>query len=145
MMAVDVGELLNSVRSVMAPVCEKKKNTLTLSSLCENNVRGNAELLLQILINLIVNSCRHTENGNISVQVSEDGRNAVFTVADTGSGIPPEAVPHIFEKGFTTGSGNGLGLAICMETVELHEGTLELVSTGAEGTTFRFTVPIFSD
>ncbi len=142
MTAVDVGEILNSVKSVMVPVCEKKKNTLIVKSLCENKVRGNSELLLQILINLIVNSCRYTENGTISVQVSEDGKNAVFTVADTGSGISSAAVPHIFEKGFTTGEGSGLGLAICKETVELHEGILELVSTGAEGTTFRFTIPI---
>ena len=73
----------------------------------------------------------------------EDGSNAVFTVADTGSGIPPEAVPHIFEKGFTTGEGSGIGLSVCKETVELHEGALELVSTGTEGTAFRFTVPIY--
>ena len=62
---------------------------------------------------------------------------------DTGSGISPEAVPHIFEKGYTTDEGSGLGLAICKETVELHGGTLELVSTGSEGTTFSFTVPIY--
>ena len=144
MAAVNVTELLNSVSAVMAPVCEKKQNTLTISACCEHNVRGNSELLMQVLINLIANSCRYTENGVISAEVGEDGRNAVFTVADTGSGIPPEAVPHIFEKGFTTGEGSGLGLSICKETVELHGGTLELVSTGSEGTTFRFTAPIYN-
>ena len=105
MAAVNVTELLNSVSAVMAPVCEKKQNTLTISACCEHNVRGNSELLMQVLINLIANSCRYTENGVISAEVCEDGSIAVFTVADTGSGIPPEAVPHIFEKGFTTGEG----------------------------------------
>ena len=66
---------------------------------------------------------------------------AAFYVTDTGSGVAPEAVPHIFEKGYTTTEGKGLGLAICKETVELHGGTLELVSTGPEGSCFRFTVP----
>ena len=140
---VDVTELLNSVSAVMSPVCEKKHNTLTVSAVCGHNVRGNADLLLQVLINLIANACRFTENGVISAVVSENGSNAVFTVADTGSGIPPEAVPHIFEKGFTTGEGSGIGLSVCKETVELHDGALELVSTGTEGTVFRFTVPIY--
>lgn len=142
MTAVDVGALLNAVSAVMSPVCAKSKNTLTVKSECEHEIKGNTEMLLQVLINLIVNANRHTENGTISVQVGEDEKNAVFTVTDTGSGIPPEAVPHIFEKGYTTGEGSGLGLAICRETVELHEGTLELVSTGSEGTTFSFTIPI---
>ena len=138
--AVDVTELLNSVSAVMSPVCEKKHNKLTVSARCEHSVKGNSELLLQVLINLIANSCRYTENGIISAEVRENGSNAVFTVADTGSGIPSEAVPHIFEKGFTTGEGSGIGLAICREVVELHNGKLELVSTGSEGTKVSFTV-----
>ena len=143
MTAVDVGTLLNAVYAVMSPVCEKKNNTLTVKSECEHEIKGNTELLLQVLINLIANASIHTKKGTISLEVHENGNNAAFTVTDTGSGIPPEAVPHIFEKGYTTGKGNGLGLAICRETVELHAGTLELVSTGSEGTQFRFTVPIY--
>ena len=76
-----------------------------------------------------------------SSRAEEGEKEAVFLVKDNGSGILPEAVPHIFEKGYTTGSGNGLGLAICKETVQLHGGELTLVSTGAEGTVFRFTIP----
>jgi len=56
-------------------------------------------------------------------------------------GIAPEAVPPIFEKGYSTDDGRGLGLAICMATVQLHGGTLELAATSPTGTTFRFTVP----
>ena len=144
MTAVDVQALLNDVLAVMIPVCAKRENTLTVSSECAHKVRGNSELLLQVLINLIANASRYTEKGMISAEVREDGSNAVFLVTDTGGGIPPEAVPHIFEKGYTTGDGSGLGLAICKETVKLHGGTLELVSTGSEGTAFRFTVPIYS-
>ena len=143
MTAVDVVALLDDISAVMTPVCAKKENALTVKNECTHKVKGNSELLMQVLINLISNASRHTEKGTISAELREDGSSAIFTVTDTGSGIPPEAVPHIFEKGYTTGESSGLGLAICKETVELHDGTIELVSTGSEGTAFRFTVPIY--
>ena len=141
MSEVGVEELLESVGSVMAPVSAKKDNTLKIHGAYNGTVRGNRELLLQVLINLIANACRHTEKGTISVETEEDGKDVAFLVSDTGSGIAPEVVPHIFEKGYTTGGGNGLGLAICMESVQLHGGELKLFSTGPEGTSFRFTIP----
>lgn len=138
---VDADELLRSAEAVMAPVCAKRQNTLRLESGCRCRLYGNLELLLQVLINLIVNASRHSSGSEITVRSEDAGRCVAFTVTDAGSGIPPEAVPHIFEKGFTTTEGKGLGLAICRETVELHGGKLELVSTGPNGSCFRFTVP----
>ena len=64
-----------------------------------------------------------------------------FRVRDNGEGIASEIAPHIFEKGYTTTDGRGLGLVICSETVALHGGTLELEATGPEGSCFRFTIP----
>ena len=74
------------------------------------------------------------------VEAKEEESFIVFTVSDTGSGIAAEDVPYIFEKGFTTGQGRGLGLAICRDIVSVHSGQLELVSTSPRGTIFRFTV-----
>ncbi|MBR5421571.1 MAG: HAMP domain-containing histidine kinase [Lachnospiraceae bacterium] len=141
MSEVDVRELLDGAASVMVPVCAKKDNELKMQGTYSGKVQGNRELLLQVLINLIANACRYTEKGSISVETKEDGNYVLFVVSDTGSGIPPEAVAHIFEKGYTTGGGNGLGLAICMESVQLHGGELKLRSTGPEGTSFCFTIP----
>ena len=141
MTAVDVDALLKSAESVLKPVCEKRQNHLLLSSEDQYLIHGNYELLLQVLINLIVNASRHTENGTITVKAEDAECFVAFTVTDTGIGIAPEEVPHIFEKDYTTGEGQGLGLTICMETVRLHGGTLELISTGPAGTAFRFTVP----
>lgn len=141
MSAVQIDALFKSASAIMTPVCAKKKNVLTFRNDSTAAIHGNAELLLQVLINLIVNASRHTEEGTITV-TAENGEDAVrFTVADTGSGIAPEAVPHIFEKGFSTDDGKGYGLAICMDTVKMHGGTLELAASGASGTTFCFTVP----
>ena len=141
MTAVDVDALLKSAESVLKPICAKRQNRLLLSTEGRYVIHGNHELLLQVLINLVVNASRHTEDGSITVKTEEAGSLIAFTVTDTGNGIAPEDVPHIFEKGYTTGDGRGLGLTICMETVRLHGGTLELVSTGPTGTAFRFTVP----
>ncbi len=140
MTAVDVNELLKSMSAVMTLVCAKNNNTLIINNTCAHKVRGNYELLLQVLINLIANASRHTLEGEITVEV-KDSEQAEFYVKDTGSGILTEAVPHIFEKGYTTGNGNGIGLAICKDTIALHGGRIELVSTGPEGSVFRFTVP----
>ena len=141
MIAVDVGTLLKSAESVLKPVCAKRQNRLLISADGQYLIHGNNELLLQVLINLIVNASRHTEQGTITVKAEEAGNFIAFTVTDTGSGIAPEVLPHIFEKGYTTGEGRGLGLAICMETVTMHSGTLELVSTGPTGTAIRFAIP----
>ena len=139
--AVDVSELLRSAESVLLPICAKRQNTLVVRNDCQSMIHGDYELLLQVLINLIVNASRHTEAGMITVAAAESGQFVAFTVTDTGGGIAKDAVSHIFEKGFTTGNGRGLGLAICRETVELHGGMLEMVSTGTDGTAFRFKVP----
>ena len=139
--AVDVSALFESAGAVLRPVCDKRGNTLTFRDDSRGRVHGNFELLLQVLINLVVNASRQTENGTIAVEAADDGKSVVFRVRDNGAGVAPDAVPHIFEKGFTTTNGQGLGLAICSETVALHGGTMELESTGAEGSCFRFTIP----
>ena len=137
---VDTTELTRSAAAVTKPVCEKRGNKLVLTG-GGSLVHGNFELLLQVLINLIVNASRHTEQGTITLAVIDRADAAEFTVSDTGDGIPQESVEHIFERGYTTDGGNGLGLSICKETVVLHGGEMELVNTGIGGTTFRFTIP----
>lgn len=139
--AIDVNELLRGAKAVLIPVCHKRNNQLETENHCTFKVHGNFELLLQVLINLVVNASRHTESGTIRITVSEGDGFAEFFVSDTGIGINAEDAPHIFEKGFTTGSGKGLGLAICRETIQMHGGTIELASSGSRGSVFRFTVP----
>lgn len=141
MTAVDIDELFRSASAIMTPVCAKKNNTLSVNNDSASNIHGNAELLLQVLINLIVNASRHTEAGQITVDAKDNIGFVEITVSDTGDGIAQEVVPHIFEKGYSTDDSRGLGLSICMDTVRLHGGSLELAETGPEGTSFRFTVP----
>ena len=139
---VGVKPLLESARAICTPMCLKNGNRLEINGENCADVYGSAEMLLQILINLVVNANRHTQNGLIAISASDSERRelVVFRVADTGDGIDAALLPHIFEKGVSGDKGSGLGLAICRDAVEAHGGTLEVERTGPEGTVFVFTV-----
>jgi signal transduction histidine kinase len=100
----------------------------------------------EVLANLVSNALRHTPTGGaVTVGGSSTTEAVILTVADTGPGIPPELLPHVFDrfvKG-TSSRGSGLGLAIARGLVEAHGGTIDVVSPtpGSGGTTFRVTLP----
>jgi two-component system, OmpR family, sensor histidine kinase BaeS len=95
-----------------------------------------------VLGNLLSNAIRHTPaGGSVKVAVTGSGDEVVVTVADTGEGIPPELLPHVFER-FVKGAdspGSGLGLAIAHDIVAAHGGKLEIESSAGSGTTIRIT------
>jgi two-component system, OmpR family, phosphate regulon sensor histidine kinase PhoR len=106
--------------------------------------------LEQILLNLVENSLRHTgEGGRITIRTEREEGGVSLTVTDTGSGIPPEHLPRIFERFYRADSGRsreaggtGLGLAIVRHLVEAHGGTVKAESVQGVGTTIRI---FFSD
>ena len=103
-------------------------------------------LIGQVVINLVVNAVHAIEGeGEITIRTWQEGRTAFFRVSDTGSGIPEDVLPHIFESGYTTksaGKGSGLGLAICVEILRQHEGTIDVSSTPGSGTVFTVSLPM---
>ncbi|XWN53706.1 ATP-binding protein [Anoxybacillus flavithermus] len=104
----------------------------------------------QVLTNLIDNALRHTDEGReVRVIVDADEEVVRISVQDSGSGIPEEDLPFVFERFYkadkarTRGrSGTGLGLAIAKNIVEAHKGTITVHSKLGEGTTFTFTLPL---
>jgi two-component system sensor histidine kinase BaeS len=105
--------------------------------------------LRQMIGNLLSNGIRHTpRGGDVTVHSYETANAAVIEVADTGSGIPPEDLPHVFERFWradksrarTTG-GSGLGLAIVRNLATAHGGTVTATSTVGEGSVFTITLP----
>ena len=83
------------------------------------------------------------KGGVLSVRVWHEGDWVKLQVADTGEGIPPEAMEHIFKPFFTTKrTGSGLGLAICEKIVTDHGGTIRLSSTVGQGTVVEITLPV---
>ncbi|MFD2366097.1 two-component regulator propeller domain-containing protein [Pseudoduganella sp. GCM10020061] len=117
-------------------------------------VVGDPLRLRQVLVNLLGNAFKFTHAGAVELRAeriqAEAGVNLVrFSIADTGIGIPAEALPRVFQKfeqADTTTTrrygGTGLGLAICRQLVELMDGTIGVTSTPGLGSTFTFTVPM---
>ena len=110
-----------------------------------------ARLIGQVLVNLLDNAVKHTQPGEeISVTVSKNNDFAVFVVADRGTGIPEQDLPHVFQMFYTTEGkgpdakrGIGLGLAICESIVTAHGGTIHAQNrTDGKGAEFTFTLPL---
>ena len=116
-------ELLEDVAAVCRPVLLKNKNRLETICQTQHTITANKESLLQVLINLCINSNKHTNGGTVIVCVDDAKDDVVaFTVSDNGSGIADEDLPHIFERGYSRDGGNGLGLTICRDIIESAVG-----------------------
>lgn len=110
------------------------------------DVWGDRDRLLQVLENLVGNAIKFTKPGGcITIGARRRDAEVVFSVADTGAGIPAEALPHVFDRFWQARRakrrGVGLGLAIVKGIVEAHGGRVWVESTPGRGTTFFFTVP----
>jgi len=105
--------------------------------------------LKQILRNLVNNAGKFTTAGSVTIGAQQDGQFVRFKVSDTGPGIKPEEQGRLFQAYSQASNtvrqehgGNGLGLHICQQLVQLHQGTIWLTSTPGQGTTFYFTLPV---
>ncbi len=112
-------------------------------------VWGTEEGLDRIFVNLIENGIKYTPpGGTVTVTMGREGEEVWVRVADTGIGIPPEAMPHLFEEFYRAPNaravnavGTGLGLTIVKELVERYKGRIEVESEVGKGTTFTVTFP----
>lgn len=101
-----------------------------------------------MLVNLIHNAIKATRpGGEISVSAAYQDKQVVFSIRDTGAGIPPDVLPRIFERFYKvdrarSGGGTGLGLSIARHIIEAHGGRIWAESIVSVGSTFYFTLPI---
>ena len=121
----DVAELLDDVRYAFTPRAAEAGVTFTLTATPLPPLDIDPVRVRQVLENLLDNALRHTpRGGTIRIEVGREGPAALFRVADTGSGIPAEALPHVFDRFWKSADsgGSGLGLAIARGLVEAHGG-----------------------
>ncbi len=141
---VKLSSIVNGVVSLAMP--KAKEKGVALESYVDDEFRVHVdETKMQIVIfNLIYNAIDAIEkNGRVTLKVKGKENNYVkLAVSDSGTGISPEVLPHIFEDGFTTKiDGNGLGLGICKKLTEEQYGKLRLVKTDSDGTEFDLLIP----
>ena len=106
-------------------------------------VRGDEAQLQQVFMNLLINAIEAMGSGGaLAVSTEADAGRVKIFIRDSGGGIAPEHLAHIFETFFTTKKhGTGLGLAISRRVVEAHHGTIEVQSEPGRGSTFLITLP----
>ena len=105
-------------------------------------VFGNADLLAQVLSNLLQNAGAHMENGTVTISANMDGGVITVSVCDTGTGISPELLPHVFKRGVSS-SGTGFGLHLCKTVINSHGGKIWIESEPGNGTAVFYTLPVY--
>lgn len=111
---------------------------------------GDPERLAQVVTNLLSNAIHfNCEHGEVRVGVRADKEEACLSVSDTGTGIPSQDIPHLFERFYRVDKSRsriqgktGLGLAICKAIVEAHSGSIRVTSDGQSGSTFEVRLPL---
>ena len=133
----------------MIPVCRKRGISLETNIPQKlPQITGDAESLVRVFTNVIGNATKYTpEGGKITVTCQHDELYINVSIADMGTGIPPDKLPLIFDPFFRCGgknekhSGSGLGLTFCKKIMESHKGCIAVSSKEGEGTTFVLTFP----
>jgi signal transduction histidine kinase len=148
--AMDVGDLLRDAHVNFTPQAADRGVTLALDLPSElPQVMADWRRISQVLSNLLTNALRHTPQGGCVTLSASAGEGVVeVVVTDTGTGIPREDLPYVFER-FWRGEksrsrasgGSGLGLAIVKQLVEMHGGTVGVESAPGKGSSFCFTLP----
>lgn len=135
--------LQESVQAVR-PIAGKRKVSLALSRLDPVTITGDKSGLEQVFINLINNAAKFSPEGStVHIDVEQTHDNVRVSISDQGLGIPPEAIPHLFERFYRAKNvtiaeipGSGIGLYIVKSIVEELGGSIQVQSTPGEGTTF---------
>ncbi|TAK07025.1 MAG: response regulator [Candidatus Manganitrophaceae bacterium] len=148
----DFAKYVNEVVFSISPMAEKKSLRLKFSS--EKGIPEfffDADKIEKVILNLVFNALKFTERGEINVSCAQQDNQVLVKVSDTGIGIPKGHMPKLFSRFSQADSsasrkyeGTGIGLALARELVELHHGKIWAESEEGRGTTFFFTIPIYT-
>jgi heavy metal sensor kinase len=145
----DLGKLVSATADQMSLLAEDKRIKLTCSGTAGVWVQGDRFRLKQVVVNLLDNAIKFTpEGGTVALTVSAQDGKAVLEVVDNGIGIPPQALPKLFERFFRVDNarsreqgGAGLGLSIVKSICTAHHGKVEVSSSPGQGSRFHVELP----
>jgi len=150
---LDFADLVRSTADQMRLLAEEKHIHLDCNGAEAVEVDADPARLKQVVVNLLDNAIKYTpESGKVSISVvKQDGR-AVLEIADTGIGISPDDLPHIFDRFYRADKarsrqmgGTGLGLSIVRSICLAHDGQVKVESTEGEGSVFHIELPLARD
>jgi signal transduction histidine kinase len=141
--------LIDDVAADLGSIAADKGVTIVVGGDVDATANADRERLRQAVANLVDNAVKHSDpGGEVELNTWRRDREVGVTVADAGAGIPPDALPHVFDRfyrvaGSGTGDagGNGLGLAICQEIVAAHGGRVWVESEPGRGSRFWLALP----
>lgn len=144
--AVDLPELLSEIVAEATPLCAVKGLTLRLcEQLSLQMVEADGPKLRRVLMNLVANAAKFTDEGGIAICAFGKGGEVVIRVSDTGPGIPEKELPYLFAPFWRGGHqdrvGSGLGLAIVYGLVAVMGGSIGVESVVGEGSSFEIRLP----
>jgi PAS domain S-box-containing protein len=144
---LDLSQVVEQVLSLVSVDAKAKQIQLETSIQPMLWINGDADLLMQAILNVVNNGMEAMkEGGKLAIQCGWNGDECQIAITDAGAGIAPEVQDRIFHLYFTTKEqGTGIGLATTFRIVQLHSGTIDFVSDQGKGTTFRLRFPGISD
>ena len=147
---IDLGEAAKRAHKKIRAVADKKNIFMELE-IKDTFINADIISIDELLLILLDNALKYTPgNGKVSLKVSQEGRNAVIEVSDSGEGISQRDIHHIFDRFYRAErsrsknriSGFGLGLPVAKRIVELHHGSIRVASNEGEGSTFTVRIPL---
>lgn len=143
--SVDLQQLISEVVSELEPLAREKGLELSYDPVTNAaEVKGDRLELRRVITNLIGNAIKFTDTGKVQVSVSKHESRILVQIADSGIGISPEDQKAVFQRyhqGNHRRAGKGLGLYLCQQIINAHQGELKVQSQLGQGTTFTFSLP----
>jgi PAS domain S-box-containing protein len=146
----NVGDAINQAVNIMQPLADKAGVAIFVTAASAYSIWADCDRIVQTLTNLISNAIKFSKAGDtVTLEVQQQDEEVLFSVKDTGRGIPKDKLETIFERfqqidasDSRKQDGTGLGLAICKSIVQHHQGRIWVESIVNEGSIFYFTIPL---